>query len=161
MSIGIVNPWILPQPVTSGCCCSLFSCQVVYSFLWPHGLQQARLPCPLSPGVCSHSCPLSQWCHPTISSSATLLLLPSIFPIIRIFSKDLALCIRWPKYWSFNFSVIPSSEYSELISFSTAWFDLFAVQDEHRYLQTSNISVHDWHTKLAFHVYNQCLPFRE
>ena len=160
MSIGIVNPWILPQPVTSGCC-SLFSCQVVYSFLWPHGLQQARLPCPLSPGVCSHSCPLSQWCHPTISSSATLLLLPSIIPSIRVFSSESALCIRWPKYWSFNFSVIPSSEYSELISFSTAWFDLFAVQDEHRYLQTSNISVHDWHTKLAFHVYNQCLPFRE
>ena len=47
-----------------------FSCSCVSNSLWPHGLQQSRLPCPsLSPGVCSHSCPLSQWCHPTISSS--------------------------------------------------------------------------------------------
>jgi len=130
----------------------------MYSFLWPHGLQQARLPCPLSPGFCSNSCPLSQWCHPTISSSATLLLLPSIIPSIRVFSSESALCIMWPKYRSFNFSVSPSSEYSELISYSTAWFDLFAVRDEHRYC---NIWVRDWHTKLDFHVYNQCLPFHE
>ena len=48
----------------------LYSCSVMSDFLWPHGLQHARLPCPsLSPGVCTNSCPLSQWCHPTISSS--------------------------------------------------------------------------------------------
>ena len=69
-----------------------------------HGLQHARLPClSLSPGVCSNSCPLSQWCHPTISSCHPFLLLPSIFISIRVFSNELALRIRWPKYWSFNF----------------------------------------------------------
>ena len=54
------------------------------------------------------------------------LLLPSIFPSIRVFSSELALCIRWPKYWSFSFS--PSNEYSELISFRIDWFDLLAIQ---------------------------------
>ena len=60
-------------------------------------------------------------CHP-------LLLLPSILPSIRVFSNDTALCIRWPKYWSFCFSISPSSEYSGLISFRIDWFDLLAVQ---------------------------------
>ena len=57
-----------------------------------------------------------------------LLLLPSIFPSIRIFSNESALCIRWPKYWSFSFSISPFNEYSRLISFRTGWFDLHAVQ---------------------------------
>ena len=61
------------------------------------------------------------FCHP-------LLLLPSIFPSIRVFSKESVLCIRWPKYWSFSFSISPSSEYSGLISFSMDWVDLLAVQ---------------------------------
>ena len=60
-------------------------------------------------------------CHP-------LLLLPSIFPSIRVFSNESALCIRWPKYWSFSFSISPSNEYSGLISFRIDWFDLLAVQ---------------------------------
>ena len=140
--------------------------------LLPHGLQHTSLPCPSpSPRACSNSCPLSQWCHPTISSSVTLssssalsfpasvsfpvcqlfatprtaahqaflsftiswslfklmsiesvmpsnhlilchplLLLLSIFPSISVFSNELALPIRWSKYWSFSFS--PSHEYS-------------------------------------------------
>ena len=57
-----------------------------------------------------------------------LLLLPSIFPSIRVFSNESVLCIRWPKYWSFSFSISPSSEYSGLISFRRDWFDLLAVQ---------------------------------
>ena len=57
-----------------------------------------------------------------------LLLLPSIFPRIRVFSNESALCIRWPKHWSFSFSISPSSEYSGLISFWIDWFDLLAVQ---------------------------------
>ena len=57
-----------------------------------------------------------------------LLLLPSIFPSIRIFSNGSAFHIRWPKYWSFSFSINPSSEYSGLISFRIDWFDLLAVQ---------------------------------
>ena len=60
-------------------------------------------------------------CHP-------LLLLPSIIPSIRVFSNELALCIRWPKYWSFSFSISVSNEYSWLISFRIDWFDLLAVQ---------------------------------
>ena len=58
----------------------------------------------------------------------SLLLLPSIFPRIRVFSTELVLCIRWPNYWSFNFSISPSSEYSGLISLRMDWFDLTAVQ---------------------------------
>ena len=61
-------------------------------------------------------------CHP-------LLLLPSIFPSIRVFSNELALGIRWPKYWSFSFSISPSNEYSGLIFFRIDWFDLPAVQE--------------------------------
>ena len=60
-------------------------------------------------------------CHP-------LLLLPSIFPSIRVFSNELALCIRWPKYWRFSFNINPSNDYSGLISFRMDWFDLLAVQ---------------------------------
>ena len=59
-------------------------------------------------------------CHP-------LLLLPSIFPSIGVFSNDSVLCIRWPKYWSFSFSITPSNEYSALISFRMDWLDLLAV----------------------------------
>ena len=57
-----------------------------------------------------------------------LLLPPSIFPSIRVFSNESVLCIRWPKYWSFSFSISPSNEYSGLISFSMDWLDLLAVQ---------------------------------
>ena len=57
-----------------------------------------------------------------------LLLLPSIFPGIRVFSKESVLCIRWPKYWSFSFSISPFNESSELISFRIDWCDLLAVQ---------------------------------
>ena len=57
-----------------------------------------------------------------------LLLLPSIFPNIRVFSNESALCIRWPKYWSFSFNISPSNKYSELISFRFDWFDLLALQ---------------------------------
>ena len=60
-------------------------------------------------------------CHP-------FLLLPSVFPGIRIFSNESVLCIRWPKYWSFSFSISPSNEYSGLNSFSIDWLDLLAVQ---------------------------------
>ena len=56
-----------------------------------------------------------------------LLLLPSIFPSIRVFSNELALCIRWPRYWNFRFSISPFNEYSGLISFRMAWLDLLAV----------------------------------
>ena len=171
-----------------------FSCSLVSDSLWLRGLEHTRLPCPsLSPRGWSNPCPLSQWCHPTISSSVVpfssclqsfpasrsfpmsqlfasvqfssvaqscpilcdpmnkstpglpvhnqlpestqtqvqrlvmpfnhlilchpLHLLPSIFPSIRVFSNESTLRIRWPKYWSFIFSISPSNEHPGLISF--------------------------------------------
>ena len=101
----------------------------VWLFATPHGLQHARLPCPsLSPGACSNSCPLSWWCHPTISSSVVPFCSchPS-FPTSR--------CFQWvssshqvAKVFSFSSSISPSNEYSGLISFRIDWLDLLAVQ---------------------------------
>ena len=95
-----------------------------------HELQYSKLACPsLSPGVGLNSCPLSQWYHPTISSSAApLLLLPSVFPSIKVFSSESVLRIRWPKYWSFSFSISFFSKYSGLISHRMDWLDLLVVQ---------------------------------
>ena len=105
----------------------LFSHSVMSDSLWPHGLQHTRLPCPSpSPGACSNSCPLSRWCHPTICHP--LLLLSSIFPSIRVFYNESALCIRWPKCWSFNFNISPSNEHPGLIYLRMDWLDLLAVQ---------------------------------
>ena len=93
---------------------------VTVSSLWPQGVQHARLPCP-SPtlGACSNSCPLSWWCHQLVHLVLCHPLLPlsSIFPSIRAFSNESALCIGWSKYWSFSFSISPSHEYSGLIFF--------------------------------------------
>ena len=103
---------------------------IVFSALGSWFPQFSLVPCPsLTPGAYSNSCPLSQWCHPTISSSGCPLLLPpSIFPSIRVFSNESVLHIWWPKYWSFSFSISPSNEYSGLISFRMDWLDLLAVQ---------------------------------
>ena len=106
-----------------------FSHSVVSDSSWSHGIQHGRLPCPsLSPGICSNSGPLSQWCHPTISSSVVLFSSCSVFPSIRVFSSESALHIWWPKYWSFSFNISPFSEYSGLISFRIDWFDLLEIQ---------------------------------
>ena len=94
-----------------------------------HGLQHARPPCPsLTPGVHSYSRPLSPWCHPAISSSVVpFSSCPQALPASGSF-PELTLCMRWPKYWSFSFSIIPSNECSGLISFRMDWLDLLAVQ---------------------------------
>ena len=106
-----------------------FSHSVMSDSLQPWGLQHARPPCPSpTPGVYSNSCPLSHWWHPTISSSHPLLLLPIVFSSIRVFSNESVLRIRWPKYWSFSFSINPSNKYSGLISFRMDWLGLLAVQ---------------------------------
>ena len=96
--------------------------------LQSHGLQHTRLPCPsLSPWVCSNSCPLNRWCHPAISFSVFCFSsCPQSFPESGSFPSTLYL--RWPKYWSFSFSISPSKEYSGLISFRIEWFDHLAVQ---------------------------------
>ena len=128
--------------------------------LRPHGLQLIRVPYPsLSPRACSNSCPLSRWYPPIISSCRPLLLPPSIFPSIRVFSNESALCTRWPKYWSFSFSIIPSNEYSWLISFRIDWLDLLAVQGTLKSLlqhHSSKASVL-WH--LPFFIVQLLHPF--
>ena len=106
-----------------------FSCSVVSNPLRPHGLQrQASLSITNSQSLLKfmsiESVMLSNnliLCHP-------LLLLPSIFPTIRVFSNESVLSIRWPKYWSFSFSISPSNEYSGLMSFKIDWLDLLEVQ---------------------------------
>ena len=107
-----------------------FSHSVVSNSLRPHGLQHARLPCPSpTPRACSDFMTIESvmpsnhliLCHP-------LLFRPSIFPSIRVFSNESVLRIRWPKYWSFSFSISLSSEYSGQISFRMDWLDLLAVQ---------------------------------
>ena len=96
----------------------LFSHWVVSDSLWPLGLQHARLPYPsLLPGACSNSCPLSRWCHPTISSSvAPFSSCLQSFPAssIRVSSSESALHRRWSRYWSFSVSISLSNEYSGL-----------------------------------------------
>ena len=107
----------------------LFSCSVVSESLWPHGLQHARLPCPLT---ISRSLLKLTSGELVIASNYLMLcwplLLPSIFPSIRVFSNELALRIRWPKYWDVSFGISPFSEYSALISFRIDWLDLLIVQ---------------------------------
>ena len=104
---------------------------VLSDYLWPHGLQHARLPCPSpTPRACSNSLMSIESVMPSnhLILCRPLLLLASIFPSIRVFYNESVLCIRWPKYWSFSFSISPSNEYSGLISFRMDCLDIFAVQ---------------------------------
>ena len=95
-------------------------------------MQLARLPCPSpTPRVCVNSCPLSQWCHPSISSSVISISCLQSFPASGSFPMSqffMSSSIRWPKHWSFSFSISPSNEYSGLISFRMDWFDLLTIQ---------------------------------
>ena len=108
----------------------LFIRSAVSDSLQPHGLQQARLPCPSpSPRVCSNSCPLSWWCHQTISSSV----IPfssclQSFPESGSFPMSLLFASGAQSIGSFSFSINHSNEYSGLISFRIDWFDLLAVK---------------------------------
>ena len=106
-----------------------FICSVTSDSLQPHGLQHARnslsitnLQILLKLMFFESVMPSNHLilCHP-------LLLLPSVFPTIIVFSNESVLCIRWPKCWSFSFNITPSNEYSGLISFRMGWFDLLAV----------------------------------
>ena len=102
---------------------SQFSRSVVSDSLRPHGLQHTKLLCPSPTHVCKVSDAI-QASHPLSSPSPPT----SIFPSIRVFSNVSVLPIRWPKYWSFSFSIKPFNEYSGLISFSMDWLDPLAVQ---------------------------------
>ena len=110
---SVKSSFLLSMKNNLFCCCSV--AKVMFDSLRLHGLQFVRLPYPLL--LSNHlilCCPLLLW--------------PSFFPSISIFSNELALSIRWPKYWSFNFSVGPPNEYSGLISFRIDWFGLLTVQ---------------------------------
>ena len=123
----------------------------MYDSLWCRGLQHARLPCPSpTPEVYSNSCPLSWWYHLILYHP--LLLLPSVLPSIRVFSNESVLCTRWPKYWSFIFSISSSNEYSGLISFRMDWLDLLAVQGSLKSLLQHHSSKASLLKRLAFFV---------
>ena len=132
----------------------LFSPSVLSSSLRLHELQHARLLCPsLSPWVCSNSSVESVMPSNHFILFPSSLLLPSIFPSIRVISSEAAFRIRWPKYWSFRIS--PSYEYSGLISFRIDWFDLLAVQGTLKTLlrrQSSKASVHQCSTFSSVHL---------
>ena len=134
----------------------LLSCSFMSDSLQPHGLHHSRLPYPSPPpGVCLNSCPVMPsnrlvLCHP-------LLLLSSVFPSIRVFSNGLALRIRWPKYWSFSFSISPLNEYSEFISFRIEWVDLLAVQGTLNSLQKHQFSVIYPSLRSSYHIHTWLL----
>ena len=109
---------------------------------------QTSSPSP-SPATCLNSCPLSWWCHHHLILCHSLLFLPSVFPSIRIFSRELALCIRCPKFWSFSIS--PSNEYLGLISFRIDWFDLLVVQGLSTVFSSTTVWRHQlWGTQPFF-----------
>ena len=107
-----------------------FSRSVVSNSLRPHESQHTRPPCPSpTPGVHSDSRPSSQWCHPAISSSVIpFSSCPQSLPASKSFPMS-QLRMRWPKYWSFSYNIIPSKEIPGLISFRMDWLDLPAVQE--------------------------------
>ena len=129
MTFNILSWGNLPWPHLNLCCCcsDAQSCLTLCNTT-DHGMtgssvlhylpEFAQIPVYW---VCDALQPCDALCYP-------LLLLPSIFPSIRVFSHQSALCIRWPKDWSFSFSISPFNEYSGLISFRIDWFDLLAVQ---------------------------------
>ena len=108
-----------------------FSRSVVSDSLRLHESQHSRLPCPSpTPRVHSDSRPLRQWCYPAISSSVVPFSCPQSLPASES-SSESALCMRWPRYWSFSFSIIPSREIPGLISFKMDWLDLLTFIREH------------------------------
>ena len=110
------------------------SCVRLFATTWTTA-RQASLSITNS-GVYWNSCPVSRWCHPTISSSGVPFssCLQS-FPAPGFYSNESVLCIRWPKYWSFSFSISPSNEHPGLVSFRMDWLDLLAVQGTLKSLQ--------------------------
>ena len=139
-----------------------FSLSVVSDSLRTHESQHTRPPYP-SPtaGVYSNTYPSSQWCPPSrLILCRPLLLLPPLPPSIRVFSNESTLRMKWPKYWSFSFSICPSNEHPGLISFRMNWLDLLAVQgtlksllqyiaQKHQFFSTqlssqSNSYIHTW-----------------
>ena len=129
-----MNKWVIHSPgiywvhtVSQPLCQALQVRSAVMSAAFGvYNLQHTRLPCPSpSPRICPCSCPLNRY-HPTISSFCHPLLLPSVFPSIKVFSKESDFPIRWPKYWSFSFSISPSRVF-KIDFFRVDWFNFIAL----------------------------------
>ena len=128
------------SPLSVGFC--QFSLSVMSDSLQNHALQPLRLSCPSpTPGAFSNSCPLSQWCHSTISSSAVPFSCLQFFPASQTLPVSQ---IKWPKYWSFRFSISPSNEYSGLISSKIDWLDLLVAQRTLKSLLQHHSSKHQF-----------------
>ena len=114
--------------------------------LRPHKLQHTRPPCPSpTPRVYSNSCLLSRDAIQPFQPLSSLLLLPLILPSIRVFSNESTLHMRWPKYWNFSFSIIPSKEIPGLISFRMDWLDLLAQSKGHsRVFSNTTVQKHQF-----------------
>ena len=126
----LVQPWKASHCLEGWLLLLLFSCPVASDSLWSHGLQHVRL---LSQSLLHHLPEFAQIHVQWVSDAIHLILchpliLPSIFPSIRIFSSESALWIKWPKYCRFSFSNSPSDEYSGSISLRIDWLDFLAVQ---------------------------------
>ena len=111
----------------------------------PMDCKHTRLPCSSpTPRGFTNSCPLSRWCHPTISSSVVPISSRlQTFPEL-VFSNESVLRIRWPNYWSFSLTISPFNEYSGLISFRMYWLDLFAVQGLSRVFSNTTVQKHEF-----------------
>ena len=138
-----------------------FSRSVMSDSLWPYESQHARPPCPSpSTGVHSNSSPSSRWCHPAILSSVfPFSFCPQSLPAIKVFSNESTLRMRWPKYWSFSFSIIPSKEHPGLISFRMDWLDLLAVQRTLKSLLQHHSSKASILQRSAFFTVQLSLPY--
>ena len=131
-----------------GCCCYLhlvqFSCSVMFSSLQPHGLQ-AYLSITNSQSLLKLMSVQLVMPSKHLILFRPFLLLPSIFPSIRVFSNESVLSIRhWPNYWSFSFSISPSSEYSGLISFSMNWWDSLLSKGLSRISSSTTVQKHQF-----------------
>ena len=122
-----------------------FSCSVVSDSLQPHELQHATPPCPSpTPRVYSDSSPSSPWCHPAISSSVIpFSSCPQPLPA-WVFSSESTLLMKWPKYWSFSFSIIPSKERPGLVSFRIDWLDLLQSKVLSRVFSNTTVQKHQF-----------------
>ena len=137
--------WIESYCITQSCSVAQ-SCPTLCN---PMNCSTPGLPGPSpTPRVHSNSCPLRWWCHPAISSSV----IPfssclQSFPASGSFQIESVLCIRWPNYWSFNFNISSSNEYSGLISFRIDWFDILTVQGTLKSL----LQQHNWKPSILWH----------
>ena len=131
-----------------------FSRSVVSNSLWPPwiAVRQASLSFIISWSLLKLMSTESMMLSNHLILFCPLLLLPSVFPVIRVFSSESVLCFRWPKYWSFSFNISPSNEYSGLIYFRVGWLDLLVVSFMFLLLRI-------FHQSLCVHNSEQCFDF--